>query len=155
MKAGATVRLALLLAVAILLAPWQGAAGDQPELLGIVTAAGERHEFRVELADTERERSRGLMYRTELAADAGMLFDFERERPVAMWMVNTFIPLDMLFIDARGVVVRIAENTEPRSRRHIESGQPVLAVLEVIGGTAARLGLAAGDRVEHPLFGTP
>ena len=137
------------------LAGLAGAGAGEPEPLTIVTTDGTRHRFRVEVADTHRERSRGLMYRTELAADAGMLFDFERERPVAMWMVNTFIPLDMLFIDARGTVVRIAENTEPRSRRHIESGEPVLAVLELGGGTAAALGLSAGDRVEHPLFEAP
>jgi uncharacterized membrane protein (UPF0127 family) len=84
-----------------------------------------------------------------------MLFDFKRVEPVAMWMQNTYIPLDMLFIRADGTIARIAENTEPLSTRTIPSGEPVLAVLELNGGTAARLGVKAGDRVEHPLFRRP
>lgn len=140
---------ALLLVVLSAAAAAEGAL--QP--LDIVTADGARHRFRVELADSPRARRRGLMYRETLAADAGMLFDFGRERPVAMWMVNTYIPLDMLFIDARGILVRIAEHTTPRSSERIASGEPVKAVLEVQAGTAARLGIAPGDRVVHPLFG--
>lgn len=81
-----------------------------------------------------------------------MLFDFERVGPVSMWMENTFISLDMIFIRADGTVARVAENTEPLSQRIIPSGEPVLAVLEVIAGTSKRIGLKAGDRVEHPMF---
>ena len=92
------------------------------------------------------------MYRRSLAPDRGMLFDFARVQPISMWMQNTYIPLDMIFIRADGSIARIAENAEPLSTRTIPSGEPVLAVLEVIGGTAARLGVKPGDRVEHPLF---
>ena len=92
------------------------------------------------------------MFRRSLPADRGMLFDFARVEPVSMWMQNTYIPLDMLFIRADGTVARVAENAEPLSTRTIPSGEPVLAVLELLGGTAARLGIKAGDRVEHPLF---
>ena len=81
-----------------------------------------------------------------------MLFDFERTAPVSMWMQNTFIPLDMVFIRADGTVARIAEQTEPLSTRTIASGEPVLAVLEINGGISAKIGLKAGDRIEHPLF---
>jgi uncharacterized membrane protein (UPF0127 family) len=82
-----------------------------------------------------------------------MLFDFQREQDVSFWMQNTYISLDMLFIKADGRILRIAENTTPLSTRMIPSGGPVRAVLEVIGGTARKLGIAAGDRVAHPIFG--
>jgi uncharacterized membrane protein (UPF0127 family) len=81
-----------------------------------------------------------------------MLFDFQAEQPVAFWMKNTYIPLDMIFIRKDGRILRIAENTEPLSERLVPSGGPVLAVLEVIGGTAKKLGLAPGDRVSYPIF---
>ena len=84
--------------------------------------------------------------------DQGMLFDFGRIEPVAMWMQNTYLPLDMLFIRADGTIARIAANTEPLSTRTIPSGEPVLAVLELNAGTAAKLGIKPGDRVEHPVF---
>jgi Uncharacterized conserved protein len=94
------------------------------------------------------------MYRKELPEGRGMLFDFQREQEVSFWMQNTYIPLDMLFIRADGRILRIAENTEPLSTRMIPSGGPVRAVLEVIGGTARKLGIAPGDRVGHPIFKT-
>ena len=81
-----------------------------------------------------------------------MLFDFQRVEPVSMWMQNTYIPLDMVFIRADGTVARIAEQAEPLSTRTIPSGEPVLGVLEVNGGMAARIGLKPGDKVDHPLF---
>ena len=81
-----------------------------------------------------------------------MLFDFKRVEPVTMWMQNTYVSLDMLFIRPDGTIARVAANTEPLSTRTIPSGEPVLAVLEVVAGTAARLGIRAGNRVEHPLF---
>ncbi len=112
------------------------------------------HVFEVEVARTGEERAKGLMFRRYLPADRGMLFDFGAEQPVAMWMKDTFIPLDMLFIRKDGTIARIAENTEPHSLRSISSGENVLSVLELNGGTAARLGIAPGDRVMHPLFGT-
>ena len=110
------------------------------------------HTFAVELATTEAERERGLMFRRELPEGTGMLFDFRREQPVSFWMKNTYIPLDMMFIRADGRILRIAENTEPMSEREIPSGGPVRAVLEVIGGTAQKLGIAPGDRVAVPIL---
>ena len=111
------------------------------------------HAFAVELATNDAERSRGLMFRRELPDGRGMLFDFEQERPVAFWMHNTYLSLDMIFITADGRILRIAENTEPLSDRLIPSGGPVRAVLEVIAGTARREGIVAGDRVTGSIFG--
>jgi uncharacterized protein len=110
------------------------------------------HSFSVELATSGAELERGLMYRKELPEGRGMLFDFERESPVSFWMHNTYIPLDMIFIRADGSILRIAENAEPLSDRLIPSGGPVRAVLEVIGGTARKLGIAPGDRVAGAMF---
>jgi uncharacterized protein len=121
------------------------------EPLAVLTGGG-RREFQVEVARNDDDRARGLMFRRSLAPDRGMLFDFARVEPVSMWMQNTYIPLDMLFIRPDGSVARVAENAEPLSTRTIPSGESVLAVLELAGGTAARLGIKAGDRVEHPLF---
>lgn len=119
--------------------------------LDIVTKSGV-HAFSVELATTEAERARGLMFRKELPEGHGMLFDFKQEQPVSFWMHNTYIPLDMIFIAGDGRIVRIAENTQPQSDRLIPSGAPVRAVLEVIAGTARKFGIAPGDRVESPIF---
>ncbi len=121
--------------------------------LEIVSKTGV-HAFAVELASNDAERSRGLMFRKQLPEGRGMLFDFEHDQPVSFWMHNTYISLDMIFIGGDGRIVRIAENTEPLSDRLIPSGGPVRAVLEVIGGTARKLGIAPGDRVESPIFGT-
>ena len=120
--------------------------------LVIRTADGGEHRFTVELASTPEERAQGLMFRKALAPDAGMLFDFKELGPVAMWMKNTVIPLDMLFIGRDGRIVRIAERTVPLSLTPIPSGEPVLAVLELNSGTAARLGVRPGDRVVHPIL---
>lgn len=127
-------------------------AVEKLEPLAVQTSGG-RRAFQVEVARNDADRARGLMFRRSLAPDRGMLFDFARVEPVSMWMQNTYIPLDMLFIRPDGTVARVAENAEPLSTRTIPSGEPVLAVLELAGGTAARLGIKAGDRVEHPLFG--
>ena len=110
------------------------------------------HAFEVEMAITPEEKEHGLMFRKELPAGHGMLFDFQFDQPVAFWMKNTYIPLDMLFIRSDGRILRIAENTEPFSERNIPSGGPVRAVLEVIGGTAKKLGIAPGDRVGGSIF---
>lgn len=118
--------------------------------LAIVTDAGQ-HDFAVELALTPEQRGQGLMYRRELAPDAGMLFDFgSRAGRASMWMKNTFIPLDMLFIEADGEIESIAERTTPQSLEAVSSRGPVRYVLELNGGTAARLGIKPGDRVELP-----
>jgi uncharacterized protein len=129
-----------------------GVGAAQLQSLEIVSQSGV-HVFSVELATTDEERERGLMFRKELADGRGMLFDFESDRNVAMWMKNTLIPLDMIFIRSDGRISNIAENTEPMSTRIIPSRGPVRAVLEVAGGTAKRLGIQVGDRVAHPMFG--
>jgi uncharacterized membrane protein (UPF0127 family) len=108
--------------------------------------------FRVELATTPAMLAQGLQHRRELPADAGMLFDFGAERIVSMWMKNTYIPLDMLFIDADGIVADIAERTTPLSLETIAPSGPVRAVLEVNAGTVTALGIRDGDRVHHPIF---
>jgi hypothetical protein len=144
------VLFAALTALSVLTTP--SAAAGPTEPLTIVSQSS-RHLFRVEIADEPDERAYGLMNRFELAPDAGMLFDFGETGPIDMWMKNTYIPLDMIFIRADGAVHRIAANTVPRSLAIISSGQPVRFVLEVGGGTAARLGIGRGDRVEHRLIG--
>ena len=125
------------------------AASFQP--LEIATKTGV-HVFSVEMATTEEERQQGLMYRKELPDGKGMLFDFSPEQQISMWMKNTYIPLDMIFIRADGRILRIAENTEPQSTRIIPSMGLAKGVLEVIAGTAKKYGIAPGDRVAHPLF---
>lgn len=141
------------MAALLALCAWTGfgaqAASVQP--LEIVTKNGV-HVFSVEMATTDKERKTGLMYRKELPDGKGMLFDFSPEQQISMWMKNTFIPLDMIFIRADGRILRIAENTEPHSLAIISSGGPARAVLEVIAGTAHKYGIKPGDRVAHPLF---
>jgi hypothetical protein len=136
--------------VALTSAP-AGAASFQP--LEIATRNGVQ-AFSVEIATTEQEKQTGLMYRKELADGKGMLFDFNPEQEVSMWMKNTYVSLDMIFIRADGRILRIAENTEPLSTRIISSQGPARAVLEVVAGTAQKYGIRPGDRVVHPLFGS-
>lgn len=111
--------------------------------------------FQVELAATPEMLMQGLQHRRRLPSDAGMLFDFGPPRLVSMWMKNTYISLDMLFIDADGIVADIAERTTPLSLETIVSRVPVRAVLEVNAGTVAAFGIRAGDRVHHPIFARP
>lgn len=134
-----------------LLLPAAPASAQALEKLVIQTASGAR-TFDVEVMRTDEERAKGLMNRRFLPAERGMLFDFKAEQPVAMWMMNTYIPLDMLFIRKDGTIARIAEMTEPLSTRTIASGENVLGVLEINGGLSAKLGIRAGDRVQHGLF---
>lgn len=143
--------LALQLCWAALMVGLASASAQALETLTLVTASG-RHGFQVEVMRTPDERAKGLMFRRFMPADRGMLFDFQRSEPVAMWMQNTYISLDMVFIRADGTVARIAERTEPLSTRTIPSGEPVLSVLEINGGIAEKIGLKPGDRVEHSLF---
>src|SRR5664279_5416086 len=143
------VPVAAALALCALSGPGAQAASIQP--LEIVTRNGVQ-VFAVEMATTEEEKTTGLMYRKELPDGKGMLFDFTPEQEVSMWMKNTFISLDMIFIRADGRILRIAENTEPQSTRIISSGGLAKGVLEVIAGTARKYGIAPGDRVAHPLF---
>ncbi len=130
-------------------APAPAAVQDTIE---IVTGSGVR-AFAVELATNDAERERGLMFRKELPEGHGMLFDFQTDQPVSFWMHNTYIPLDMIFIQGDGRILRIAENTQPMSNALIPSGGPVRAVLEVIAGTARKFGIAPGDRVTGSIFG--
>jgi uncharacterized membrane protein (UPF0127 family) len=126
-------------------------AAQELQQLEIATKGGVQI-FGVEMAVTPDEQAKGLMFRRELPEKQGMLFDFHREQPTSFWMKNTYIPLDMIFIRADGRILRIAENTVPLSEALVPSGGPVRAVLEVIGGTAKKLGIAPGDRVTHPIF---
>ena len=149
--------LGLLLVTLALLQPLGAAALEAPlsKIEPLTVATGEdAFMFTVEIADTEPLRSRGLMFRQRLPEDRGMLFDFGTPRPVSMWMKNTFISLDMLFIREDGTIAYIAENTVPQSLATIGISEPVLAVLELAGGTARKLGMRAGDRVYHRLFKT-
>jgi hypothetical protein len=120
--------------------------------LTIISATGP-HRFKVELAETPEQMTQGLMFRTSLAPDAGMLFDYQQPTAATMWMRNTLIPLDMLFIDGQGRIVNIHERAVPQSLDVIAAAAPVRAVIELNGGTAARLGIEPGDRVVHPIFG--
>ncbi|HZL30247.1 MAG TPA: DUF192 domain-containing protein [Pseudolabrys sp.] len=140
--------IAALFAGLLAAAPAQSA---DPHTLEIASKTGV-HVFSVEIAANDAERAKGLMFRKELPEGQGMLFDFHQDQEVAFWMENTYIPLDMIFIRGNGTILRIAENTTPLSTKQIPSGGPVRAVLEVIGGTARKLGVAPGDRVANPIF---
>jgi uncharacterized protein len=143
---------ALLLGFIPLSLGWVGVAAAQTlDKLEIVTSTGV-HVFSVEMAQTDAERERGLMYRRFMPPDRGMLFDFKREEPVMFWMKNTYIPLDMIFISRAGVVTSIAADAEPLSERLIPSGGPCYGVLEVNAGVAASIGVKPGDKVRHPIF---
>lgn len=117
----------------------------------LVTSKG-RFPIEVEVADTPGQREVGLMNRESLPHDTGMLFDFGQTRDVDMWMKNTLIPLDMLFLDETGRIVRIGANAQPLSLDLISSGGPVRYVLEINGGAAARYGATRGDRLEHAVI---
>jgi uncharacterized protein len=131
------------------LAPAQAAGTDTIE---IVSGNGV-HPFSVELATNDAERERGLMYRKSMPEGHGMLFDFGYPQPTAFWMHNTYISLDIIFIASDGRIVRIAENAKPMNDSLIPSGGLVRGVLEVIAGTAHKLGIKAGDKVTGSIFG--
>ena len=152
------LRWSALLATVISLAIALAAAESPPaldEAVLIIEASGGRFEFQVELAKTPAERARGLMFRESLAEDHGMLFDFGRPQPVAMWMRNTLIPLDILFIRSDGRISSIARDAQPLSDRVLQSGEPVRAVLELRGGLTAERDIEPGNRIIHPLFDEP
>jgi len=141
-----------LAALTVSLAPI--AAADPMEVTPLTIKSGEaQHNFSVEIANDPDEISYGLMNRESMDADKGMLFDFAQPRDPAMFMKNTLIPLDMLFISVDGKVEMIARNTVPGSLRTISAGIPVKAVLELNGGLAAELGVQPGDTIIHPIFG--
>ena len=148
----AALGLALALASLVVLALAAPLRAGDVDTLEIVSKSGV-HVFAVELAVSEDARARGLMFRRELPEGRGMLFKFEPDQVITMWMQNTYVSLDMIFIRGDGRILRIAENTEPLSTRTISSGGAARGVLEVVAGTARKLGIAPGDRVAHPWFG--
>lgn len=111
------------------------------------------HSFDIEVMTTAQERARGLMFRRSLPEKSGMLFVYDRPEPAAMWMQNTFIPLDMVFIAPGGTVHRIVKNTEPFSTETISSDGAIIAVLELNAGAADRIKLKRGDKVIYPGLG--
>ncbi|WP_414900065.1 DUF192 domain-containing protein [Sphingomonas flavalba] len=146
-------------AVAMLLVPLVLAGCDRPQAtdttvapaadsLTVTTAAGTARRFSVEIARTPDEQARGLMFRTTLPADHGMLFPMAPPRPASFWMKDTPLSLDIIFIRPDRTIAAIAADTVPYSLEPLESGEPVAAVLEIGGGRAAALGIAAGDRVD-------
>lgn len=155
------VLLAYALVIAVTCAAWavtahsQSVPRQQDEIvfesgaLWLNTAQG-RFQFTIEMADTPQKRARGLMFRETMPKNHGMLFDFESERRITMWMRNTPLPLDMIFIRADGTVARIEERTTPFSDDEISSGEPVTHVLEVNAGISRLIGLKPGDRIELP-----
>jgi uncharacterized membrane protein (UPF0127 family) len=120
----------------------------------VIVTGGRELKFDIEMADTEARREHGLMFRKQLGAYEGMLFDFFREQPVSFWMKNTLIPLDMVFIAGDGTVRHVHANATPMSTDTIPSEAAVRGVLEINGGTARMLGIKPGDKVKHPIFGS-
>jgi uncharacterized membrane protein (UPF0127 family) len=136
-----------------LLAPSLGPAVARAEVLQsleIVTASGP-HQFKVELADEPSERAKGLMFRRSMPPNQGMLFDFHDEVPIMMWMKNTYIPLDMVFVSRDGTVTSVAPNAVPMSEETIPGGM-AYGVIELNAGVAEKIGLKPGDVVHHPAF---
>jgi uncharacterized membrane protein (UPF0127 family) len=131
--------------------------GPQPPLpkekLVIVGHGGPEHVFDVEIALTEQQQEIGDMFRTSIPEGTGMLFDWGYPRPSQMWMKNTLVSLDMMFINPDGTIRSIAERTTPRSLAVIDSHGPVRATLEVVGGTTSKLNIKVGDTVKHRIFG--
>lgn len=125
------------------------------ERLAIETRSARRHLFEAWRADTPATRAQGLMHVRELRADRAMIFVYQTEQIVGMWMKNTLIPLDMLFVDGTGCIVRVHELARPGSLDSIKSGVPVVLVVELAGGTAKSLGISAGDRALRPDAGWP
>ena len=150
-------RASLFLAMTLLLPIGAQAQQSQPPLptekLVIVTKGGKRLDFNVEMALTPQQQETGLMGRTTVAPDGGMLFDWGRAQESTMWMKNTVSSLDMVFINPDGTVRRVVENTVPQSLAVIDSRGPVRATLELAAGTAKRLDIHAGDKVEQRIFG--
>ena len=159
-RAGRSALLALLAGCAgaapVIGANGQSGLDELPlERMVLETHANGRHEYRTWRADTPETRGRGLMYVSALADDQAMIFVYEQPQVVSMWMKNTYIPLDMLFVDARGCIVSIAERTRPLSLASIPSASPVVLVVEIKGGEVAARGAKAGDRVLRPDVASP
>ena len=147
---GAVIAALLPLVAAVLLSTLPSSALEKQPLT-FVTGAGP-HAISVEVADNDAERSTGLMFRRSIGPNEGMLFIYDHEEDISMWMKNTYIPLDMFFVKSDGVIAQIEANTEPFSEAIIAAKAPVLAVIEMAAGSAKRLGIRPGDRVQHPAF---
>ncbi len=145
-------RLAGAQALLLILCLFGVAAGALASETLILERSGPPLTLVVEVADTAEARNKGLMFREKLAPFSGMLFDFGRTGPVAMWMKNTFIPLDMIFTDRQGKILYIHENAQPEDLTTIQPPMPVYAVLEVIGGFVQKHGVHIGDRLVYSLF---
>lgn len=155
----ALMALFLMVAGQTIVASGVSAAQTKPhfssEPLSISSHTGASHAFTVEVAVNDAEREYGLMFRTDMAADHGMLFRFDKVQRVQMWMQNTVLPLDMLFLDASGKVTHIVEQAVPYSQTIIDSGGPVRYVVELNGGIVQKLNLAVGDKVSSAIIGKP
>lgn len=127
--------------------PLEAAPSGLDQVILCIRSGKKKHRFAVEMARTGQQQAQGLMFRTELADDKGMLFPFEQDRIASFWMKNTLIPLDIIFIGGDGRIVNIAQKTTPYSLDPVQSAAPVAAVLELRGGITAQLGIKAGDRV--------
>lgn len=145
-------RAVVAMAVAVVALPL-AACSDEGKLV-LHSSTGD-YSFNVDVVDTPEDRAKGLMFVQELADDAGMLFDFKEEREVSFWMRNTFIPLDMIFVGADGVVKTIHVNARPHDVTSIPSEVPVQFVLEIPGGRSVEIGLKPGDTMEHALVAKP
>lgn len=156
-KFSALVLLVFLSAKAGTLSAQDGGSGGAAQTLEtstlVILSGAKTHRFEVEIADEPAERRRGLMFRRSMEADHGMLFRHDQPQRSAMWMKNTFISLDILFIQQDGVIVNIAHDTEPESLTQIASKGRVLGVLELNAGTTRRLAIKPGDQVLHAIFG--
>ncbi|MCF6216810.1 MAG: DUF192 domain-containing protein [Emcibacter sp.] len=117
-----------------------------------ILSKGQSHKFDVEIAQSFEQRARGLMFRRKMPEKNGMLFLFENNQMVTMWMENTYIPLDIIFLNAKGIIMHIVKSTVPESRDYINSTVPVISVLEVNGGVTDNLNIQVGDKIDHPFF---
>ncbi len=139
----------------LVLFPNAGSAqnADPLKQITIVSRDGKQHLFHVELALTPQQQAKGLMGRTSMPEDAGMLFYFSSEDERSFWMKNTLIPLDMLFINKKGAIINVHDSAKPNDQTSVKSGGPAIAVVELNGGTAKKLGIVKGDVVKHVFFG--
>lgn len=149
----AITRLSVLIGVLVLGNAYEARSAESFRISELKIASGARqHVFTIEIAETPGQRSLGLQWRKQIAANQGMLFDFEKPITVTMWMKNTYVSLDMFFISTNGIIINIARNTKPLSLDYINSAGPAKGVLEVRAGTAKKLGIKAGDKIIHDMF---
>ena len=133
--------------VPLLIVSANQALAQMPTGTAVIETAKGTFQFTVERAETPNDRSRGLMYRRSMPADHGMMFTWESDTNISMWMANTVLALDMVFIKSDGRVHRVHENAVPFSRENIPAGAPIRQVLELNAGTAERIGIKPGDKI--------